>query len=60
MKKYTLLTNHLEEPSDEQLSDLMKEVAVEAKRKALLVEQQLRDTISREISKIKMPITEPQ
>ena len=60
MKKYTLLTNHLEEPSDEQLSLLMQEVAQEAKRKSLLVEQQLRDTISREISKIKMPITEPQ
>jgi hypothetical protein len=33
MKKITLLTS-LDEPSDEQLSDLMKEVAQEAKRKA--------------------------
>jgi hypothetical protein len=60
MKKYTLLTNNLEEPSDEQLSGLMKEVAAEAKRKALLAEQQLRDTISREINKITLPITTPQ
>ena len=60
MKKYTLLTNHLEEPSDEQLSLLMQEVAQEARRKALLVDKQLRDTISREISKIQKPITEPQ
>jgi hypothetical protein len=60
MKKYTLLTNNLEEPSDEQLSGLMKEVAAEAKRKALLAEQQLRETITREINKIKLPITTPQ
>jgi hypothetical protein len=35
MKKYTLLTD-LEEPSDEQLSGLMKEVAEEAKRKSVI------------------------
>jgi hypothetical protein len=40
MEKYTLLTN-LEEPSDQQLSGLMREVAQEAKRKALLAQQQL-------------------
>jgi hypothetical protein len=54
MKKITLLTS-LDEPSDEQLSDLMKEVAQEAKRKALLSDQQLRETIAREIFKIKHP-----
>lgn len=56
MKKYTLLTD-LEEPSDEQLSALMQEVAQEAKRKSLLAEQQLRDTIAREIGKIQVPLT---
>jgi esterase/lipase len=60
MKKYTLLTNNLEEPSDEQLSGLMKEVAAEAKRKSLLAEQKLRDTISSEINKIKLPTAIPQ
>ncbi len=55
MKKYTLLTD-LEEPSDAQLSGLMQEVAQEAKRKALLTERQLRDTITREIGKIKMTL----
>jgi hypothetical protein len=53
MKKYTLLSN-LDEPSDEQLSDLMQEVAQEAKRKALIADQQLRETIAREILKIPM------
>ena len=56
MKKYTLLTN-IEEPSDEQLSNLMKEVAQEAKRKALISDQQLRETIAREILKIQVPLT---
>lgn len=51
MEKHTLLTD-LEEPSDEQLSSLMKEVAEEAKRKALLADQQLRDIIIRGISQI--------
>ena len=55
MKKITLLTS-LDEPSDEQLSDLMKEVAQEAKRKALLSDQQLRETIAREILKIQIPL----
>jgi hypothetical protein len=50
MKKYTLLSN-LDEPSDEQLSELMQEVAQEAKRKALIADQQLRETIAREILK---------
>jgi hypothetical protein len=51
MKKYTLLTNNFEEPSDEQLSGLMKEVAAEAKRKALLSDQKLKETIAQEIIK---------
>jgi hypothetical protein len=53
MKKITLLTS-LDEPSDEQLSDLMKEVAQEAKRKALISDQQLRETIAREIIKAQL------
>ena len=57
MKKYTLLTD-FDEPSDEQLSGLMKEVAQEAKRKSLIAEQQLRETIAREISKIQMSSTD--
>lgn len=56
MKKITLLTS-LDEPSDEQLSNLMKEVAQEAKRKALLADQELRDMITREISKIQVQPT---
>jgi hypothetical protein len=60
MKKFTLVTD-LEEPTDEQLSGLMKEVAQEAKRKALLAEQILRDTIAHEIGKIKLSlINKPQ
>jgi hypothetical protein len=53
MKKITLLTD-FEEPSDEQLSDLMKEVAIEAKRKALIADQALRETIAREIIKAQL------
>ena len=53
MKKIILLTS-LDEPSDEQLSDLMKEVAQEAKRKALLSDQQLHDTIAQEIIKAQL------
>jgi hypothetical protein len=53
MKKITLLTS-LDEPSDEQLSDLMKEVAQEAKRKALLSDQALHNTITQEIIKAQL------
>ena len=53
MEKFTLLTD-FEEPSDEQLSFLMKEVAEEVKRKSLIAEQALRDAITLEISKIKV------
>jgi hypothetical protein len=53
MKKITLLTS-LDEPSDEQLSTLMKEVAQEAKRKALLADQQLRETVAQEIIKAQL------
>jgi hypothetical protein len=53
MEKFTLLTD-FEEPSDEQLSFLMKEVAEEAKRKALIAEQALRETIAREIIKAQL------
>lgn len=51
MKKIILLTS-IDEPSDEQLSSLMKEVAQEAKRKALLADKQLKDIITRGISQI--------
>ena len=53
MKKYTLLTN-LDEPSDQQLSGLMREVAQEAKRKALLAQQELTETIANEIIKAQL------
>lgn len=53
MEKFTLLTD-FEEPSDEQLSFLMKEVAEEAKRKALIAEQALRETIAQEIIKAQL------
>jgi hypothetical protein len=53
MEKYTLLTN-VEEPSDQQLSGLMREVAQEAKRKALLAQQQLSETIAQEILKAQL------
>jgi hypothetical protein len=56
MKKKILLTS-MDEPSDEQLSSLMKEVAQEAKRKALLADQQLRDIITRGISQIQSNLT---
>lgn len=36
---------HTEEPSDKSLSDLMKEVAREAKRKALISEKELAEKI---------------
>ncbi len=50
MKKYPLLTN-LEEPTDQQLSDLMREVAKEVQSKALLTQQQLSETVAQEIIK---------
>lgn len=53
MKKDTLLTN-IEEPSDTQLSALMREVAKEAKRKAVLAQQQLSETIAKEILKAQL------
>lgn len=56
MKKIILLTS-LDEPSDEQLSSLMKEVAEEAKRKALLADKQLQDIITRGISQIQLNLS---
>ncbi len=40
-----------EEPSDKSLSDLMKEVAREAKRKALISEKELAEKINNLIEK---------
>ena len=56
MEKHTLLTD-LEEPSDKQLSGLMREVAQEAKTKALLSQQQLSETIRQEIIKAQLLFT---
>ena len=56
MEKWTLLTD-LEEPSDKQLSTLMREVAQEAKTKALLSQQQLSERITQEIIKAQLLFT---
>lgn len=56
MEKQTLLTD-LEELSDKQLSGLMREVAQEAKTKALLSQQQLSETIAQEIIKAQLLFT---
>lgn len=53
MIKHTLLTN-LEEPTDKALSSLMREVAQEAKSKALLAQQELSETIALEIIKAQL------
>jgi hypothetical protein len=51
MKKHPVLIN-TEEPTDKQLSDLMKEVAQEAKRKALISDKVFFDNITQEIKKL--------
>ena len=53
MEKHTLLTD-LEEPSDKQLSGLMREVAQEAKAKALVSQQELSETIKQAIIKAQL------
>lgn len=40
------------EPSDEQLSALMNAVVVEARRKACVANEQLMDTLRKEISRV--------
>ncbi|MFA5983888.1 MAG: hypothetical protein WC782_07700 [Methylococcaceae bacterium] len=40
------------EPSDEQLQSLMKEVSIEAQKKASVARQQLMDTLRKEIRRV--------
>lgn len=49
MKRHLLMFDN--EPNDKQLSQLMKEVAMEAKKKALLVGKKLHQEIAKQIYK---------
>lgn len=44
------------EPTDKELSSLMREVAHEAKEKATLVKKQLNETIAMEIAKMQIKL----
>lgn len=46
-RKYILMSD--EEPTDEELAALMREVAIEAREKALVSKKQLRERIAQEI-----------
>lgn len=51
-----ILTTTTHEPSDTDLHALMHEVAVEAKKKAVLVKQQLHESIAVEIQKARLKL----
>ncbi len=54
MQRAVLMTSH--EPSDNELSILMHDVATEAKIKALVVKKQLRESIAIEIQKARLKL----
>ncbi|NCD12233.1 MAG: hypothetical protein EOL93_06750 [Epsilonproteobacteria bacterium] len=54
MQKALLMTPY--EPSDNELSVLMHDVATEAKRKAVIVKKQLRESIVFEIQKARLKL----
>lgn len=44
------------EPSDKELSELMHEVAIDAKRKATIFKKQLSETVAAEINKARLKL----
>ena len=54
MQRAVLMTSH--EASDNELSILMHDVATEAKKKAVVVKKQLRESIAIEIQKARLKL----
>jgi len=54
MQKAVLMATY--EPSDSELNALMHDVATEAKKKALIVKKQLRESIDTEIQKARLKL----
>jgi inosine/xanthosine triphosphate pyrophosphatase family protein len=54
MEKMILMTTN--EPSDKELSELMHEVAIDAKRKATIFKKQLSETVAAEINKARLKL----
>ena len=54
MQRAILMTSY--EPSDNELSILMHDVAMEAKKKAVVVKKQLRESVAVEIQKARIKL----